>query len=84
MKKIGVIQEEVRIIETITCDLCKRVVQGEDGWNDTYTLVRLTTNISSTGGYEIDVDVCPDCFEKRLIPWLELQGVTIERKQSEW
>lgn len=29
---------------------------------------------------EISVDVCPDCFKTKLIPWLESQGVKITRK----
>lgn len=35
-------------------------------------------------GTEVDIDVCPECFKTKLIPWLESQGVVIERKDLDW
>lgn len=31
-----------------------------------------------------EVDICPDCFQNKLVPWLELQGATIKEKDWEW
>ena len=32
---------------------------------------------------DIDVDMCPKCFSKKLIPWLESQGVKIDAKERD-
>lgn len=33
-------------------------------------------------GKEYSVDICPDCFRKKLIPWLKEQGAEI--REEEW
>jgi len=35
-------------------------------------------------GTEVEVDICPKCFKEKLLPWLESQGVKVERKDWEW
>ena len=32
---------------------------------------------------DIEIDLCPDCFEFKLVPWLESQGVEIRRNKIE-
>jgi hypothetical protein len=35
-------------------------------------------------GTEVEIDMCPECFKTKLIPWLESQGVVVQRKDWEW
>jgi len=35
-------------------------------------------------GTVVEIDICPECFKARLIPWLESQGVVIERTEWDW
>lgn len=35
-------------------------------------------------GTEYEIDLCPDCFKNRLVPWLKSQGANIEEKEWEW
>ena len=33
-------------------------------------------------GTEINIDMCPDCFTNKLLPWLKSQGCKVE--YTEW
>jgi hypothetical protein len=33
---------------------------------------------------EYEVDLCPDCFKDKLVPWLQSQGAQIDKKELEW
>ena len=71
------------------CDICGKR-EGEDSydgidWNDeTYeidqTIVsrKIATNYPINGGYELDKEIeyhiCPDCFEGKLVPFIESFG----------
>lgn len=35
-------------------------------------------------GTEIEIDICPDCFRDKLIPWLQSQGVRTEVEEWDW
>jgi hypothetical protein len=76
----------------LTCDLCKKESTGTD-WSKEYyeeceTVIkyRQGINYGMDGGYgtETTVDICPDCFASKLIPWLELQGVKPEAKKWDY
>jgi hypothetical protein len=38
------------------------------------------------GGYATTryVDICPECMETKVFPWLEAQGVKIEKSEVDW
>ena len=82
------------IFVRMTCDLCGAVSTSHTNWNSGETGYEVSeTEISwnngvnyPEGGYgtEIKVDLCPNCFEKKLIPWLEKQGVIIKRCKWDW
>ena len=73
------------------CDLCHRRNQG-DGWaKDVYDATETTVECRwgksyPDGGHgeRIDLDICPECFKERLIPWLKEQGVTVEPTEWYW
>jgi hypothetical protein len=66
----------------IICDLCKKQSKGydwEDGCydrNETEIKRRVGT-VYPEGGtvHETEIDLCPECFDNKLIPWFKDQGV---------
>lgn len=85
---------EKQLVET-SCDICGRVAKYGN-WNsscyvvaDTEVEVRIKYrdghSFPECGyGTEYKVDICPDCFKDKLVPWLESQGVDREFKDWEW
>lgn len=84
--------KEVTIKVERKCDLCG--FMGDDDWdggsyevNETEISVTITQkdgdNFPSGGsGTKYEIDLCPDCFKDRLVPWLRSEGADI--KQEDW
>lgn len=36
------------------------------------------------GGTQHEIDLCPDCFKGKLIPWLKSQGANVNEKEWDW
>jgi hypothetical protein len=76
----------------MTCDICGRESKSSHGWSDEKFTVDETEIRHRTGrnfpeggsGEEIQVEICPDCFTGKLIPWLESQGVKIQKKEWDY
>lgn len=82
------------------CDLCRRETDriglNESSWtnsgfhiNATTILVKITQNKGTDypeggSGTKYDIDLCPDCFKDKLIPWLRSQGAVIEKLEWDW
>jgi hypothetical protein len=75
-----------------TCDLCGAESNRCADWeSSSYTVAETEMSVTVThrsglsypeggSGTEIEIDLCPKCFQDRLIPWLESQGATIEAR----
>lgn len=92
-KVFKTIENEV-LVET-TCDLCGTFAKDGDWQSSIYEVneveVKVTVrkkdgSIYPEGGWgtSYNVDMCPDCFENKLIPWLESQGCKTEREEWGW
>jgi len=81
-----------KIVDKISGDICKREVKADDLgdpiWVDIYVegfnmaevevRIKTGTQLSGTGsGEEVKPDICPKCFEKHIIPFLESLGVNM-------
>lgn len=81
------------------CDLCGRPdkekvfksLWGEALWDINETEIKITIrqkeghNYPEGGsGTEYEIDLCPECFKNRLVPWLKSQGANIEEKEWDW
>jgi len=90
-KRIETIEREILV--TRQCDLCGRKAKTAT-WNSGIYEVN-ETEISiivkqkegasypeSGSGTKYEIDLCPECFKNRLIPWLKGQGGTIQ--EDEW
>lgn len=86
--------EASELIE-MKCDLCGKVSKNDD-WsidNNDVNEVELSVTVHQKQGWscsdggsgeEYVIDLCPDCFKNRLIPWLKSEGATIEQKEWWW
>jgi len=76
----------------LTCDICGKEgqpsgwpVQGGTGYEVNETRVFFKTGHAfPEGGWgkEYEVEVCPQCFAERLLPWLRSQGAAV--REAEW
>lgn len=83
---------EIRVEDGLSCDICGRRSRRSGNWADNDFDVRETEVCFSTGyrypeGGVVtyhEVDLCPDCFEDKLIPWLHSQGAEIQERETEY
>ena len=71
------------VVDTMTCDLCGRI-EHSTLWSpkdhDNVQEVSVKYKHGSAYGEEGDgvttsFDVCPDCFENKLVPWFSSQNI---------
>lgn len=72
------------------CDLCGIESDSEEwsfNWaiwskRETEILIAIKSQDSSHYGDSIvyEIDLCPDCFQERLVSWLKSQGADVEEK----
>ena len=69
------------VVSRVTCDLCGKRVETQDRYEiDEVTISHKTGSSYPEGGSgEIaSVDMCSDCFNEKLVPWLKTQGAAIQ------
>lgn len=77
------------------CDLCGLEASTAEwdcgGWDISETHIEVSISLKEGETYpecgqetKYEVDLCPDCFKNKLIPWLKSQGATIEEEFREW
>ena len=78
------------------CDLCGKESKGEK-WqarscyevNETEISIEVRQKEGSScpdggSGTKYEIDLCPNCFKTKLIPWLKSQGATIQEEEWDW
>lgn len=79
------------VTKSITCDICKKTYKGTDWERERFsaleTEVRMKRGSSSPeggSGEEIIFDICPTCFEEKLIPALKELGAQPTISDWDW
>ncbi len=78
-------QQVKEVLASTTCDLCKEKIEIKEHWAIQDVKIQCRTGMSyPEGGFGeyTEVDLCPDCFNSRLLPWLRSQGA--EPHQRKW
>lgn len=84
-KTTKTVTQEVKILEYIECDVCKKQFESNDNvncdtnWiNEEYTYLTTNVSIKSGASYPDDwyytetfFEICPDCFQKEIIDHLK-------------
>lgn len=78
----------------VRCDLCGRTAPSHDhkpwaegAYDVTEPVMSLKTGHSypeGGSGETLSFDVCPTCFEEKVIPWMASQGATPRTEDWDW
>ena len=80
-----IVTKEAFLVET-SCDLCKAIAtrgcwdSSSRGTNEIEVTIKQKDGAAfsvSNSSAAVNLDLCPDCFENKLVPWLESQGADI-------
>lgn len=85
--------EETILVER-KCDLCGSLAKTSDWGASCYEVNETEISVSIKqkegqqypecgSGTEYEVDMCPDCFKNKLVPWLRSQGVNAFTKDPQ-
>ena len=74
----------------VICDICKKESSKFGGWTfDNFGVEECTVNMRRGSNYPegscvttTSFDICSDCFEDKLIPWLESHGATARKEED--
>jgi len=89
-KTVVVPERAERRVDCVICDLCGDEVDPEEGMGGENALeinVNMTTGINYPDGglgNFIEWDICPKCFEDKLVPWFESQGAPGTATKWDW
>lgn len=92
MKTVLILEHEEKVFEKLTCDLCSVESDCDENWakgeyDEAATVVQLQERKAyPNGGHlrETAFHICHDCFNKKLIPWLQGQGAKPTIGESDW
>ena len=90
-----IVKEVTKKNERVFCDLCgKEAMYGD--WsggvyeiNETEIHVRIKQKEGCQfpeggSGEYYEVDICPECFKEKLVPWLNSQGANLKPLDWSW
>ena len=97
-------EEEIEYLTEIKCDLCGKIGDSSEIFDNYWVDYRNGNNIAETkielevtvrqkegwscrdggSGTEYIIDMCPDCFKNKLIPWCRSQGADIKEIEWDW
>ena len=77
------------------CDLCGLESKSADWLCGAYEIAESEVKVSVTQrtgesypeggvGTEFEVDICPQCFKDKLVPWLKSQGANVVEQEWDW
>lgn len=74
------------IVDETFCDLCKSKIKKDRGYDVNEVTIELEEGSHYPEGKFTEtssVDMCPDCFKGKLVPWLESCGAEITVTESD-
>lgn len=84
------------VVDKVTCDICGQDANRDSWGSSSYQIDEIEVEITvkrregenypeGGSGTEVVIDVCPDCFVKKLVPWVESHGhAKIETSEWDW
>jgi hypothetical protein len=81
-------ERKIQSLDKIICDFCKQEIDlKENSYHEDRVKIQHKKgyNYPDNGHGEIDyVDMCSNCFSKKLVPWINSQGVQLQTKEWDW
>lgn len=86
MKTVEVPATTEQVLDKTTCDLCGAEIKvGRYSAEKVDVRHRTGSNYPECGsGEEVSVDMCGDCFDTKLVPWLRTQGANTNTEDWNW
>ena len=88
MKTVVIPTKSVELEDYATCDLCNKRIEYTPGYDiDKVEIThRKGSEVPDSGyGVETTIDMCGECFDQRLVPWVRmLGGADIKPKDWDW
>jgi hypothetical protein len=85
-KTITIPERQSTVFDYKTCDLCKKKIEEEYGEKSEVTM--LYSNgyhyPEGGGGTEQIFDVCPDCWNDKIVPFMEGQGALFRIREWDY
>ena len=87
------VTEERKIFKYLECDMCKKRTNRYNDWSEKLfydvneTEIRYKTGAAfpeGGSGTEIEIDLCPECFKNKLIPWLKENGCVVSTRDWDY
>lgn len=82
---------DAEVVESVTCDICKKTYQGEDWEAHLYDVRKVEVSYREgeqypEGGWgtKMYFDICPTCFTGRLVPALQALGAEPTMEHWDW
>lgn len=76
-----------KVLESTTCDICKKDVEETEFERDEVEITRNITEMSYPecgNGVKTTVDMCGGCFQEKFLPWLWGESGGAEIKEKKW
>ena len=94
-KEIFIPERKEKRLVSRKCDLCGKKSKYADWSSDDYGVAETELSVKvvhksgesypeASFGKTVDIDLCPECFQEKLIPWLKEQGATINEKEWDY
>jgi hypothetical protein len=84
----------VKLVNSITCDLCKAQYSAEEWgikprggtFNIEFSYNKFVPNDDAVGGHTegLSLDICDICWDSEILPWLKSKGLNTEYKVVSW
>lgn len=86
MRQVEIPAKTMQEIYKTTCDLCGAEIKAGRFSADNVEVKHRTGNIYPEGGSgeEVSVDMCGNCFDTKLVPWLRSQGADPKPEEWDW
>lgn len=75
-----------QVEDYVTCDFCEaKLEQTTFEIHEAKVSLRHGSNFpEGSEGVETSYDICPKCFEEKLVPWARSQGIEPQVEEWEW
>ena len=75
-----------QVLDKTACDLCGAEIKAGNYSAEEVEVRHRTGSSCPEGGSgeEVSVDMCGDCFDTKLVPWLRTQGADPKPEDWDW
>jgi hypothetical protein len=80
-----------QVLDYMKCELCENTSRSDDWSPSLYEVADPTVSLREGSNYPeggstttVHIDICPNCFKEKLIPWFVAQGGSTRETNSNY